>query len=144
MTVTPVPLRCHYCGVPTRKNPGSRPAAPDDRTRDHIVPLGRGGSYQRWNWVVACRRCNEGKGVSWPTCRCDFCTDAVLRASSTSGQGLYTCPACGYLDSTTGSGYWDQHRMGVERPLCSDCNPQHEVTAVRARNLSRLPQEVKG
>lgn len=71
---------CHYCGVPVRRNRGNHPAAPDDRTRDHIIPASRtGGGWSEWNLVTSCRRCNEARGASWPTHRCPKCIAAYRR-----------------------------------------------------------------
>ncbi len=49
---------CQYCGF-------SGPAA--ELTVDHIVPLSRGGTGDRWeNLVVACKRCNWRKSNHRP------------------------------------------------------------------------------
>jgi 5-methylcytosine-specific restriction endonuclease McrA len=44
---------CFYC---------SRPLTRRDRTRDHLIPLSRGGWPGAANTVPACRRCNVAKG----------------------------------------------------------------------------------
>lgn len=49
------------------------------RTRDHVVPLARGGDDKGWNVVYACNRCNNARGSSWPTCACETCRAAVER-----------------------------------------------------------------
>lgn len=53
--------RCAYCGE----------VAP--LTRDHIVPLSRGGRHSIGNLIPACRRCNGSKGarllVEWRATR---------------------------------------------------------------------------
>ena len=49
---------CHYCGVRTRSKMGWRNSA----TRDHRVPLSRGGADAGANVVLACWRCNQVKG----------------------------------------------------------------------------------
>lgn len=63
------PEFCHYCNkeLTTRR----------DRTVDHIVPVSLGGFSERWNYVLSCRRCNEGKGQNWPTCKCNKCRKSV-------------------------------------------------------------------
>jgi 5-methylcytosine-specific restriction endonuclease McrA len=43
--------RCAYCGVQTSY-----------LTRDHIVPLSRGGQHTKSNIVPACYTCNVSKG----------------------------------------------------------------------------------
>jgi 5-methylcytosine-specific restriction endonuclease McrA len=53
---------CQYCGR-HRKNLGHR----ESLTRDHIVPLSRGGDNQWVNVVTACSRCNLRKGNRLPT-----------------------------------------------------------------------------
>lgn len=58
---------CHYCGE-------EFPAAV--RTVDHIVPVGRGGVSERFNYVDACAKCNVDKGDLWPSCRCNRCRRA--------------------------------------------------------------------
>lgn len=50
-------------------------------------------------------------------------------------MSLYVCPECGHKDNTSGSGYYEQRRSGVEAPLCSSCNPAVDVSVVRAMNL---------
>ena len=47
--------RCAYCGVQ------------GNMTRDHVIPLGKGGEHSPHNIVPACSECNDRKGVelSW-------------------------------------------------------------------------------
>lgn len=54
--VTSVGKRCFYCGR-TCGGRGGRAL-----TRDHKVPINRGGSDSILNIVVACRLCNSIKG----------------------------------------------------------------------------------
>ncbi len=53
--------RCQYCGR-HRKELGYR----ESLTRDHVVPLSRGGDNGWANVVTACSRCNLSKGNSLP------------------------------------------------------------------------------
>lgn len=39
-------MRCHYCGVMTRTKCG--PSHPHLRTRDHVIPMSRGGRKHVW------------------------------------------------------------------------------------------------
>ncbi len=48
---------CYYCA---RKFP------PDDLTMDHLIPLSRGGSSERFNIVPACKECNNSKKYLLP------------------------------------------------------------------------------
>jgi 5-methylcytosine-specific restriction endonuclease McrA len=48
---------CYYCG---KKFP------PDDLTMDHLIPLSRGGSSERFNIVPACKECNNRKKYLLP------------------------------------------------------------------------------
>ncbi len=48
---------CLYCGKPHR---------PSELTRDHVIPLSRGGLDCWSNVVTACRRCNSHKGNRTP------------------------------------------------------------------------------
>ena len=48
---------CCYCGSQKR---------PELLTRDHIVPLSRGGRDHWTNVVTACKPCNQRKGASTP------------------------------------------------------------------------------
>lgn len=50
--------RCYYCGVKMTKKEGPR-----QRTRDHLIPLSRGGTDTLENIVPACRSCNSKKGT---------------------------------------------------------------------------------
>jgi 5-methylcytosine-specific restriction endonuclease McrA len=36
---------------------------------DHYSPVSRGGSWQLWNVIGCCRRCNDCRGVIAPLCR---------------------------------------------------------------------------
>ena len=53
---------CQYCGR-HRRELGYR----ESLTRDHVVPLSRGGDNQWTNVVTACSRCNLRKGNALPT-----------------------------------------------------------------------------
>lgn len=48
--------KCYYCGVELRNEEGKLMA-----TRDHIVPLSRGGTDEISNIVPACKSCNGSK-----------------------------------------------------------------------------------
>jgi len=43
---------CHYCG---------RSVSPSELTMDHLIPLSRGGTSERYNIVAACKDCNNRK-----------------------------------------------------------------------------------
>ncbi len=58
---------CMYCG---------KPFPDSELTRDHIVPLARGGKNKWTNVVAACRRCNNHKGCHLPE-ECDMRLIAV-------------------------------------------------------------------
>lgn len=45
--------RCWYCSKHVHK---------DEATLDHVIPLTRGGGYERSNLVFSCQPCNEEKG----------------------------------------------------------------------------------
>lgn len=44
--------RCHYC---------NRIVPPRELTMDHLIPVVRGGSSEKWNLVPACKDCNNKK-----------------------------------------------------------------------------------
>jgi 5-methylcytosine-specific restriction endonuclease McrA len=55
---------CVYCGeVARRPGPGVR-RAPDLATLDHVVPRSKGGRLECRNLVLACRACNNERGVT--------------------------------------------------------------------------------
>ncbi len=52
--------QCPYCGVVMNRDGGfNGPQAP---SRDHRVPVSRGGQNVPENIIICCRRCNEDKG----------------------------------------------------------------------------------
>lgn len=48
--------RCAYCG---------EAVSDESASVDHVVPVSRGGTNEKSNYALACRRCNVKKG-SWP------------------------------------------------------------------------------
>lgn len=51
---------CPYCGIRMTRTQGwGRPCSP---SRDHRIPLSRGGPNVPDNLLICCRRCNERKG----------------------------------------------------------------------------------
>ncbi len=48
---------CHYCG---------KTVGPHGLTMDHIIPLSRGGTSERFNIVAACKECNNRKNYLLP------------------------------------------------------------------------------
>lgn len=51
---------CLYCGVDV--DPHGKPDAPNTATRDHFIPLSKGGARGATNTVLACNECNRAKG----------------------------------------------------------------------------------
>lgn len=68
--------RCHYCRQLLGDLGGGLRRSP---TKDHIVPLSRGGIDRSWNIVRACADCNTRKGSDWPTHDCPICREAIRR-----------------------------------------------------------------
>jgi len=59
--------RCVYCGTETVKGAGSgQVTQPNAATLDHFIPRSLGGQECIWNYVLACRACNEEKGDRMP------------------------------------------------------------------------------
>ena len=55
--------RCVYCGaIARRPGPGVR-RTPDLATLDHVVPRSKGGRLECGNLVLACRACNNERGI---------------------------------------------------------------------------------
>lgn len=52
--------RCVYCAKAV--NPGECQPHPDAPSRDHFIPISRGGSRGANNTVLACYDCNQKKG----------------------------------------------------------------------------------
>jgi 5-methylcytosine-specific restriction enzyme A len=48
---------CTYCGIKVN---------PADLTMDHVIPLSRGGTSERFNIVPACKDCNNKKKYLLP------------------------------------------------------------------------------
>jgi hypothetical protein len=59
-------MKCTYCKRDTIKAAKVRLNDPLTRTRDHVIPLCRGGLDTRENKVIACLRCNSIKGDMMP------------------------------------------------------------------------------
>ena len=53
--------RCAYCGDPMLL--GSKQSNhPKHASKDHIIPVSKGGVTDAWNLVCSCRQCNQQKG----------------------------------------------------------------------------------
>ena len=61
--------RCHYC----RRETNTKQNSPLQRTLEHIVPKGRGGSDFVSNLTIACRKCNEERGSKMFFHKCKKC-----------------------------------------------------------------------
>jgi len=59
-------MKCTYCKRDTLPASKVRLNDPLTRTRDHRIPLCRGGTNAKENKVVACLRCNGIKGNMMP------------------------------------------------------------------------------
>lgn len=59
-------MNCVYCGRETFPGSRLRINHPQTRTRDHVIPLSRGGLDTKENRVIACLRCNNIKGNMMP------------------------------------------------------------------------------
>jgi hypothetical protein len=57
---------CTYCKRETINSSRCRINDPLTRTRDHVIPLSRGGLDTRVNRVISCLRCNSVKGSMMP------------------------------------------------------------------------------
>ena len=55
---------CPYCGICMNREKGFHCA--DAPSRDHRIPISRGGRDLAKNIVICCRRCNENKGALDP------------------------------------------------------------------------------
>jgi len=55
---------CFYCGIMFKKDKGKR--KPSAMTRDHVIPISRGGKYIKNNTVGCCHLCNKMKGSLMP------------------------------------------------------------------------------
>lgn len=54
---------CHYCNKQAD-------------TRDHVVPIAKGGRTTQDNMVPACKKCNSDKADKTSACSCAFCVTA--------------------------------------------------------------------
>lgn len=52
--------QCPLCGVSMVQHSTNHPPA-NQKTLDHIIPLGGGGTHTRANVRVVCKRCNENR-----------------------------------------------------------------------------------
>jgi 5-methylcytosine-specific restriction endonuclease McrA len=55
---------CVYCGVPVRRLEKGLSRAGDLATLDHVQPRSMGGRLRPDNLVLACRACNNERGVT--------------------------------------------------------------------------------
>lgn len=59
-------MNCTYCDRETAKPCAVRRNDPLTRTRDHVIPLSKGGTNTASNRVISCLRCNSLKGDMMP------------------------------------------------------------------------------
>lgn len=60
---------CHYCGLELDLRTS---------TAEHVVPQSWGGSWLRWNLVLACGPCNLERGDDLVACVCSHCVTARI------------------------------------------------------------------
>ena len=81
-------LKCHYCRARM---------SPTNATKDHVVPLSRGGKARDWNTVPSCSECNTKKDNRWPSRHCPECViiidkHAALGITEDAEEGTYIPP----------------------------------------------------
>jgi hypothetical protein len=128
-------FRCFYCGRPVQRDPKK---IQDELTKDHLVPLSRGGVDFMWNIVPACFNCNRLKGnLTVDEFRIDrpafFTAEQNARRKSVEEDSLGGNPqpvhkdfaqqAVDYLspkremDPTANAEYWKQRRTLLRQQL---------------------------
>lgn len=63
---TRVSRGCHWCGRPMTVKRQLEKLRSTDATRDHVIPISKGGKNEAENRVRACNRCNGLKGNMLP------------------------------------------------------------------------------
>ena len=82
LSLRQIPKRCVYCGEEVvKKQPGL--IASHCLSKDHVIPISRGGLDILWNTAPACERCNRMKGTrtaaEFIKSRPGLCKSASLR-----------------------------------------------------------------
>lgn len=131
---------CALCNAevphPSMSTPGS--PAPQDATRDHIIPAALGGAASWRNYRLACRACNEGRQDAFPFKAVRGLSHKIQNQVWKRHRGC--CASCSSWNNLQFISWPDG---GDPVVMCTSCTDKFGLNCLRSNNPTPKPRPAK-